>query len=214
MAKKKNLTEIRGVEGRASVSKLKKKLRDLERLLRNPRVRADKRVETERAIEALKGELKDAEKARKVKHTAQKYHMVRFFEKKKAARRLKAAIKRGDDAEEIRQCEIDYYYVLTFPIDEKYVSLYPNSDDNDDTAAPTRDKKSAVRKQVIEKIESGELKVGLDEDGVSRALKSDIKKQQSNAGESAKSSSSKKRSNSHKPESKAESEEEEDGFFE
>jgi rRNA-processing protein Efg1 len=64
-----------------STTVLKKKIRDLTRLLSNPRTAlpADVRLENERALEAFKHELSLAQSASREQKIAKKYHMVRFF---------------------------------------------------------------------------------------------------------------------------------------
>ncbi|ODQ66572.1 hypothetical protein NADFUDRAFT_5019, partial [Nadsonia fulvescens var. elongata DSM 6958] len=116
-------------------ARLKKKIRDIERLLRQEGVSATKRLENERALAASKIELTNAIQEKKVKEVAKKYHMVRFFERKKAVRRLKQANKTRADAntreerdnleDEVKKCEIDLAYNLHFPVEKKYISLYP-----------------------------------------------------------------------------------------
>jgi hypothetical protein len=64
-----------------SVSSLKKKVRDIERLLSRPNstLLADARAENERALEAFKHELSIATQSKTEQKMAKKYHMVRFF---------------------------------------------------------------------------------------------------------------------------------------
>ncbi|ANB14986.1 Efg1p [Sugiyamaella lignohabitans] len=139
MAKARKPTEIQTVGASAGTSKIKKKMRDLERLLRKPDLDANKKVETERALSALKGDLETAEANNKQKTLAKKYHMVRFFERKKAIRRLNQAAKKLHEVqtqtdaspEDIRAAqknfnkrEAEYYYVVTFPMNKKYVALF------------------------------------------------------------------------------------------
>lgn len=64
-----------------SVTNLKKKIRDLERLLARPNsnLTADARAENERALQAFKYELGAASKDKREQTIARKYHMVRFF---------------------------------------------------------------------------------------------------------------------------------------
>lgn len=125
----------------SGVSKIKKKIRDIERLLKKENLAADVRVENERALKALKVELKNSEVEMKSKKTAKRYHMVRFFERKKAIRRLKnakralkQAMESKDEKEEkkaktiVYQNEVDLIYVILYPKSEKYISLYPTSD--------------------------------------------------------------------------------------
>jgi hypothetical protein len=64
-----------------SVTTLKKKIRDLQRLLSRPNsnLSAQLRVDNERALAAYKHELSFATQSRAEQKNAKKYHMVRFF---------------------------------------------------------------------------------------------------------------------------------------
>ena len=55
----------------------------------NPNLPADKKIEYDRALKGLKVELQNSQVQNKAKVLAKKYHMVRFFERKKAVRKLK-----------------------------------------------------------------------------------------------------------------------------
>lgn len=141
--KRTNGVAVDGALG-AGASKLKKKIRDIQRLLKRQNLPADVRIENERALKALNVELADVQQNLKQKTIAKKYHMVRFFEKKKAVRKLKQAQKTYDDAvkTEVRKdikkarknlkfAQIDVAYVILFPKSEKYISLYPNEKEED-----------------------------------------------------------------------------------
>ena len=69
-----------------SVNPLKKKIRDLTRLLdRAESMPADVRIDGERALEAYRQELAAAEEDRQRQRMIKKYHMVRFFGMSSAA---------------------------------------------------------------------------------------------------------------------------------
>lgn len=140
----------------SGVSRIKKKIRDIERLLKKENLAADVRVENERALKALKVELKNNEVEMKSRKTAKRYHMVRFFERKKAIRRLKNAKKalnqamENKDKEEEKRAkdmvyrnEIDLIYVILYPKSEKYISLYPASDAHESEDALHNEKLAA-----------------------------------------------------------------------
>lgn len=127
-----------------SIHKVRKRIRDIERLLKRESIPADIRVDKERELKALNVTLDDAAHDQKIKKIAKKYHMVRFFERKKAIRKLKQAVKQYDSAVEtevkkdikkarkvVKHCQVDVAYVVLFPKDEKYISLYPNSEPQD-----------------------------------------------------------------------------------
>uniref|UniRef100_A0A060T480 rRNA-processing protein EFG1 n=1 Tax=Blastobotrys adeninivorans TaxID=409370 RepID=A0A060T480_BLAAD len=154
-----NRNEVQSTGG--GTAKIKKKIRDLNRLLRKPDLDADKRVECERALKSFQSQLEDAQYTNKVRTIAKKYHMVRFFERKKATRRLKNAIKNKQD---VLKAEIDLYYTVLFPKEKPYVSLYPK-----EGADSSREQRQAFKDRLRAQIEEGSLPSGLD-NGQSKAL--------------------------------------------
>lgn len=116
----------------------KKKIKTLEHLLAKDDLPADIRIEKERALKALRVDLKNRLFNLKTQKRAKKYHMVRFFERKKAIRKLKQAQKAFDEATEegikkeikkarkvLKHCQIDVAYNIMYPKSYKYISLYP-----------------------------------------------------------------------------------------
>ncbi|KAA8899475.1 hypothetical protein TRICI_006338 [Trichomonascus ciferrii] len=211
--KKTNLRQIEGLSGKSVGSaKLKKKIRDLERLLKRPNLEANKKVETERALAALRSEVEGVQESKKVGQIAKKYHMVRFFERKKAYRRLKQALKRHLEDPESKSCkkafekaEVDLYYTLTFPIDHKYVSLFPT-----EAADKSADQRKQYRKQVEAAIKQGKYPVGLDEDSNSRAMAEFSKNHKFQTNTPKKHS----HSDDKKPDPESDSDNNDDDFFE
>ena len=151
-------------------AKIKKKIRDIERLLKKDNVPANIRIDNERALKALKVELANKQQDHKTQKIAKKYHMVRFFERKKALRKLKQARKELQNVLEtgerkdikkarkvVRHCEIDVAYVVLFPKAEKYISLYPNHqpEKNPDTenAKKGLEKTESRRRELKKKVE-------------------------------------------------------------
>ncbi|KAG4300835.1 hypothetical protein PCANB_002895 [Pneumocystis canis] len=123
---------------------LKKKIRDLERLVKKGAIPENVQVEIERRIHSLHFDLKTARELKK-KHTLKgKYKMVRFFEMKKASRYLKQAQKQLMEAcdenekkrlqEIVHHCQVDLDYVVEFPSLKKYISLYKSPSENSSTA--------------------------------------------------------------------------------
>lgn len=175
-----NNTQVADVLG-AGASKLKKKIRDIERLLKKDNIPAHIRVDNERSLKALKVDLVNTQKSLKAKEVAKKYHMVRFFERKKAIRKLKQAMKAYEDVSKtevrkdikkarkvVHHSEVDVAYVILFPKEEKYISLYPNAKEGEDKstlnnpkakkgAQMTEQRKRELRKNVEKLIESGKL---------------------------------------------------------
>ncbi|ODQ80810.1 hypothetical protein BABINDRAFT_34486 [Babjeviella inositovora NRRL Y-12698] len=210
----------------AGSSKLRKKIRDIERLLtKKKNLPADVRVANERSLKALKFELENSDLQNRAKIISKKYHMVRFFEKKKALRKLKQASKEmaeleaNPDAEKkdlkkqrkvVKHCQVDLAYVINFSKTEKYISLYPNPKEED--AATLNNAKAKRGMQMTEQIrksfrkeceamfDNGTLPVSIED--VLEGKKLDNVKQAS-SGQAAPDATEKK---AH--------EEEEDEFFE
>ncbi|GAB7339867.1 hypothetical protein MBLNU457_6400t1 [Dothideomycetes sp. NU457] len=98
---------------------------------------ADIRIGHERELASLRSQLADAERARRKSEMISKFHMVRFFDKQKAVRRLKRARRelaeavKEDSAEvaakadEVRRKEVDVDYAQYYPLDVAYSSLWP-----------------------------------------------------------------------------------------
>ncbi|KAG7928105.1 hypothetical protein KL925_001405 [Ogataea polymorpha] len=181
--------DISGVIGQGS-SKIKKKIRDITRLLKRDNLASNVRLENERALEALKSELAAVQATLKAKKLAQRYHKVRFFERKKAVRRYKRALKELKELEAkdgdpkaikkefkkqkkvVRHCEVDLAYVLNFPKTEKYIALYASNTDTSGLSEKalrgiqkTEAKRTEYRKKFGELLNSGKLEVSL-EDGI------------------------------------------------
>ncbi|KAI9756115.1 MAG: hypothetical protein M4579_004002 [Chaenotheca gracillima] len=135
---------------RTSMNVLKKKVRDLSRLLEHTHgddaapskaadMPGDVRMENERALATYRQELAEAEVERERQKMIKRYHMVRFFERQKATRRLKklVALKRKSTDEEsaadiessIHEAEVDLNYTLYSPLYTKYISLYAGAED-------------------------------------------------------------------------------------
>lgn len=158
--------------------KIKKKVRDIERLLKRDNIPAPVRVENERALKALKFELENANLNNKAKIIATRYHRVRFFEKKKALRRYTKDKKSLDELEKkmnetsedeeiknlkkeikkqkrvLRHSEIDLLYIVNFPQLEKYISLYASENESKEELNEKAKKgaqKTAERSQEIKK---------------------------------------------------------------
>ncbi|KAG8534215.1 uncharacterized protein KY384_001059 [Bacidia gigantensis] len=122
-----------------SINPLKSKIRDLSRVLeRSEHLPADVRVEKERALAAYKQDLENALEGKQKQKMISRYHMVRFFERQKASRNLKKFRIRLKTAtpgtsieanlqQAVRQGEIDLNYTIYYPLNEKYLSLFPRN---------------------------------------------------------------------------------------
>lgn len=168
-------TDLSDVFG--STVRAKQKIKEIRNFLLRDDVPADIRVEKERALKALQVDLRNSQFNLKTKKRAQKYHMVRFFERKKAVRRLKQATKAHKEAVEsenrkdikkarkaLKHSQIDVAYVILFPKSEKYISLYPNppGPDAEDPVVRkglrmTDEKRTEYKKKMEKIIDMGRL---------------------------------------------------------
>ncbi len=127
------------------VNELKSEIRSLKRLLeRTDRLPADVRVEKERALQTAQHELDQREKAKQRSDMIGKYHKIRFFDRKKASKRLKKARKElqsckdGEDSrselsQRVERAEVDFEYPQYYTLDQPYVSLFPRKKDGGST---------------------------------------------------------------------------------
>ncbi|KAK4157229.1 hypothetical protein C8A00DRAFT_40323 [Chaetomidium leptoderma] len=119
-----------------NIGAIKKRVRDIERQLArgNSKLPANKQRDFERELAAHKLRIEDARLKKDRSKMIQKYHMVRFFERKKAMRFAKQLEKRAaqaTDPEEASQltadlhvAQVDIDYAIYFPFMEPYISLY------------------------------------------------------------------------------------------
>lgn len=131
------MTQSRTHQQALAGGNIKKQLRDTQRLLSRPTLPADVRREQERKLAALQIQSVEQEKSEKEKKMVTAYRMVRFFERKKAERHLKQALKSDDDATK-EKAIMDLNYILHFPKDRKYISLFPTTETTDDRVLEER----------------------------------------------------------------------------
>ncbi|KAI0686284.1 hypothetical protein BC835DRAFT_1288400 [Cytidiella melzeri] len=169
------------------VQKIKAALRQTRRLLAKDKLAADVRVATERKQRALEADLATAERARKERTIAQRYHKVKFFERQKVTRKLKQVqrmLEVSTDKKEkkklgkaLLELRIDLNYILHYPKLKKYISLFPPEvrQPHDDHAASdpkgkskeeekdasdkaaTDHQREEIRQQIREQMKNGEL---------------------------------------------------------
>lgn len=114
------------------------------------------RIEKERELQSARRALDDAQAAERRSRVIARYHRVRFFDRQKAAKRLKRARKEvvgleeavnkmakdegeGEDGEElrarairrVREAEVDVNYAIYYPLERAYSSLFPSRKDGD-----------------------------------------------------------------------------------
>ncbi|KAI0200428.1 hypothetical protein F4808DRAFT_428770 [Astrocystis sublimbata] len=131
----------------SSVNWLKKRARTIERRLNREEdsLPANVRHELEKELDHHKQKLDHLVDGKKRSTMITKYHMVRFFERKKAdrlARQIRTQLKSvtGEEERERLQAdlhiaEVDALYAKHFPYREPYISLYPVSSKTDDAKA-------------------------------------------------------------------------------
>lgn len=127
---------------------IKKMIRDTTRLLNRPNLPADLRREQERKLAALQVALTDRVQAETEREMAVKYRMVKFFERKKALRRL-ASAQAKNDAKAVAEAQLDLAYILHFPKDRKYISLFAANETTDAAVVCEREN---IRKQIADKL--------------------------------------------------------------
>ncbi|EQK99650.1 rRNA-processing protein EFG1 [Ophiocordyceps sinensis CO18] len=126
----------RAKEGTSEFSK--KRARNIQRLLqRKQDLPANVVNDLERELSAHKADLADKAFQRKRSAMIAKYHMVRFFERRKAARLVKQLQREieqemeSDETDRLKKdlhiAAVDEAYTLYYPHLEPYVSLYGNS---------------------------------------------------------------------------------------
>lgn len=127
-----------------TVNDIKSQIRSLKRLLEhNEDLPANIRVEKERALRTAQHELLETQRAQQKSDMIARYHKVRFFDRQKATKRLKRAKKavqecvQGSEEEraelrrKVEDAEVDVNYALSYPLDMRYIALFPSKRQND-----------------------------------------------------------------------------------
>ncbi|KAI0434054.1 hypothetical protein F5Y09DRAFT_4394 [Xylaria sp. FL1042] len=133
-----------GQEKPTSIAWIKKRARTIERRLNHPaKLPANVQHDLEKELEHHKQKMDEHADKKKRGMMITKYHMIRFFERKKAdrlAKQLRTQLETTTNEEEKKRlqadlhvAEIDALYARYFPHRERYVSLYANS--SNDSAA-------------------------------------------------------------------------------
>ncbi|KAF9347714.1 18S rRNA maturation protein [Mortierella sp. NVP85] len=158
-AKPKKLDAGEVVEGSAALTK---KLRDTLRMMsKSTKMPADVRLELERRVEALKLQIAEKKVDQTEQKMATKYRMLKFFESKKADRKIKVFLKQhpdweknADERKEMESLNLDLAYIQHFPKTEKYISLYPNENADDPVISKAR---SEIREKIRIALEKQEI---------------------------------------------------------
>ncbi|SPO00548.1 uncharacterized protein DNG_03296 [Cephalotrichum gorgonifer] len=154
-----------------SINSLKKRVRTIERRFKTgealpPNVTAD----LQRELATHKSVIAEITLRKKRRDMISKYHMVRFFERRKAERLLKQLRRKAvesadadadaDDKEkedfqsQIHKAEVDLCYTRNYPYLEPYISLYPRDVNGAMSALNTE--RPPVWKEVEEAMAAGE----------------------------------------------------------
>ncbi|KAI1404061.1 hypothetical protein F4819DRAFT_174957 [Hypoxylon fuscum] len=132
--KSKNAKKSKAKSG--SMNWIKKRARTIERRFKTGQnLPANIRIDLERELAHHQEKLAEVADEKKRKNMISKYHMVRFFERKKAdrlAKQIQSQIDKSKDAGEIEKlkadlhkAEVDSLYTKFFPYRQRYASLYP-----------------------------------------------------------------------------------------
>jgi hypothetical protein len=145
-------------KGKGSAS-LRGKIRGLERTLKHqgeamtPAARAAKQEE----IASLVALFEDRKRRERERELAKKYHMVKFFERRKLQRRLERvaelAKKPGADEDELaarRKALLDdLAYVVNYPKDQPYVALFPTDGHSEESQAEVEKMRALIRTSAL-----------------------------------------------------------------
>ncbi|KAI1476432.1 hypothetical protein F4774DRAFT_392978 [Daldinia eschscholtzii] len=152
-----------------NINWLKKRARTIERRLKmGQSMPANVENELERELAHHQQKIAEAVDEKKRKTMITKYHMVRFFERKKAdrlAKQIRSQLNTTEDPEEIdklkadlHKAEIDGIYARYFPYRERYISLYPvgeKSEDGSTAAHALRAERPPLWKDIEKASEKG-----------------------------------------------------------
>ncbi|CAI7587472.1 unnamed protein product [Penicillium glandicola] len=142
-----------------SINDLKKRIRDVKRLLNKMDLSADARILQERALAGYEQDLVDETTRRERSSLIKKYHFVRFLDRKTATKELNRLTRREKEedldskqkarlAAKIHTCRVNLNYTIYYPLTEKYISIYPNG--KPDAAEP----ESELQKQEIKSTDA------------------------------------------------------------
>ncbi|KAJ5386776.1 hypothetical protein N7509_009317 [Penicillium cosmopolitanum] len=121
-----------------SINDLKKRIRDVKRLLNKQNLPADARIVQERALAGYEEDLAEETARRERSSMISKYHFVRFLDRKTANKQLNRLLRHEKDDKldskkkkslerKIHAAQVNLNYTIYYPLTEKYISLYPKS---------------------------------------------------------------------------------------
>lgn len=152
------------------VNELKSRIRSLKRQLeRNESLTAVAQQEKERALRAAEDELERNVRAKQRNDMIGKWHRIRFFDRRKAEKRLKRAKKELQDVvhgdaktaaleKKASDAEVDVKYAIYYPLEKDYVPLFPRrkkgSDDEDKDGGDAERKGDPVMWETIKQCKA------------------------------------------------------------
>lgn len=173
--KVKSKQAVRNEKEYPSVNELKKRIRDVKRLLNKQDLSADARVLQERALAGYEEDLTEELVRRERSQMIKKYHFVRFLgmccnsfsfmsltvwlsDRKTATKQLNRLIRRekeqdlddkqkGRFSRKIHDARVNLNYTIYYPLTEKYMSLYPKSNGKSDDAGAASASESDSKEQ-------------------------------------------------------------------
>ncbi|KAL2819352.1 hypothetical protein BDW59DRAFT_181667 [Aspergillus cavernicola] len=126
-------------QNQVSINDLKRRIRDVKRLLNKPDLPADARILQERALAGYEKELADEERRRERSKLIKKYHFVRFLDRKTATKELSRLTRKQEELKKsesdsatklaklmarIHVARVNLNYTIYYPLTEKYISIY------------------------------------------------------------------------------------------
>lgn len=149
------------------VNELKSRVRSLRRQLeRNDGLSAVVQQEKERALRAAEDELERNQRAKQRSDMIGKWHKVRFFDRRKAEKRVKKAKKEVQDSgdgeagkkvleQKVKDAEVDVQYAVYYPLEKDYVPLFPRkqkgSEDDDEDVGEVERKGDPVMWETVKR---------------------------------------------------------------
>jgi len=145
-------------------------------------------------MRALEKDLTEAERVRKERTMATRYHKVKFFERQKVMRRIQQVKKQSDSCSDkaekaalkktLLDLRVDLNYIQHYPKAKKYISLFPPEARAEATSetkgkfketdldSETDAQREALRRQIRQMMERGELNAEPEtEAGAARSTK-------------------------------------------
>ncbi|RHZ68121.1 Efg1 domain-containing protein [Aspergillus thermomutatus] len=152
-AKKKKIHPPKHEHTHPSVNELKKRIRDVKRLLNRVDLPADARIVQERALAGYEKDLEDELARRNRSQMIKKYHFVRFLDRKAASKDLNRLLRREKEisdsdldsaakeeklaalARKIHVARVNHNYTIYYPLTQKYVALYAEKKNKKESTA-------------------------------------------------------------------------------